>query len=322
MLLLAADVKQYCALHNNFSRTATICRKDPPKLRFAAHPAISVDARSVMLYQLSGVAFGPRGRVLTVWRGGMTYCLAIKVSGGLVCLADGRVTAGTQVSMARKADLIGPPGSQILVMTSGLRSMRDKTFAYYKRQIAKQGGGFETMLDAVQAYCACLRAVREEDRKDLEAADLKVNLHSIIAGQLKGDLEPEIFLVYPEGNWIEVDRRTPYLSIGETSYGKPILDRALSHDTDLETAMKLAYLSFDSTRFSAADVGFPIDLMLQRAGSRTWREAQYDYDDLTTQRQWWNRELTRLAEQMPAGPWTESLLSESPAGGLTVVGDE
>ena len=253
----------------------------------------------------------------------MTYCLAMKVRDGLICLADGRVTAGTQVSMARKADLIGPDGNKILVMTSGLRSLRDKTFAYFRRRIAKQGGaGFDTMLDAVEAYCACLRQVRDEGREDLEEARLKVNLHSIVAGQLREDPEPEIFLVYPEGNWIEIDRRTPFLSIGETTYGKPILDRALTYETDLATAMKLAYLSFDSTRFSAADVGFPIDMLVQRTNSRSWREAQYDYDDLTPQRQWWNRELTRLAEQMPAGPWTDTLLGDGHAGGLAVVTDD
>ncbi len=250
----------------------------------------------------------------------MTYCLALKVRDGLVCLADGRITAGTQVSMARKVDLIGPAGNQTLVMTSGLRSMRDKTFAYYKREIAKSGGGgYDTMLDAVSAYCACLRQVRDEDQEDLEASELKVNLHTILAGQLRNDLEPEIFLVYPEGNWIAIDKRTPFLSIGETSYGKPILDRALTHETDLATAMKLAYLSFDSTRFSAADVGYPIDLIVQRTNSRDWQEAQYDYDDLTKQRQWWNRELTKLAEEMPAGPWTESLLGGVHAGGLVAV---
>lgn len=255
----------------------------------------------------------------------MTYCLAIKVRDGLVCLSDGRITAGTQVSVARKADLIGPDGNAFLAMTSGLRSLRDKTFAYLRREIAKRGGdGFDTMLDAVEAYCACLRQVRDQDGADLEAASLKINLHTIVAGQLRGDSEPSTFLIYPEANWIEIDRRTPFLSIGETTYGKPILDRALTYDTDMSTAMTLAYLSFDSTRFSAADVGFPIDMLALPTGERAWREAQYDYEDLTKQRKWWNQKLTLLAKQMPPGPWTDTLLGEPTrvADHLSVVSDD
>lgn len=248
----------------------------------------------------------------------MTYCLAVKVADGLVCLADGRITAGTQVTTARKVEFVGPAGHQMLTMTSGLRSLRDKTLAYLKRDIRKSGNTpFETMLDAVEAYCACLRRVAEQDKEDLKGADLAFNLHAIIAGRMVADEEPAAFMVYPEGNWIEVDARTPYLSIGETSYGKPILDRALTSATDLKTAANLAYLSFDSTRISAADVGFPIDLITYSSSDGIWREAQYDYDDVMEQRRWWNEHLTRLATRMPVGPWGETLmpriLSRTPA---------
>ncbi|MGZ2993934.1 peptidase, partial [Pseudomonas aeruginosa] len=92
-------------------------------------------------------------------------------------------------------------------------------------------------------------------------------------GKLPEDPEPDLFLVYPEGNWIRVDQRTPYLSIGATAYGKPILDRALTTQTSLRAALKIAYLSFDSTRFSSADVGFPIDLATYSRHDETWRLA-------------------------------------------------
>ncbi len=250
----------------------------------------------------------------------MTYCLAIRVDEGLVCLADGRITAGTQVSAARKVERLATPaagadaasggsGPEVVLMTSGLRSVRDKTVAYFRRDLAEDGAKpFATMLDVVDAYTAKLREVREEDAEDLRQSDLRFNIHTILAGCMPGDAAPSAFLIYPEANWIEVGTRTPYLSIGSTSYGKPILDRTLTRETPLATALNLAYLSFDSTRISASDVGFPIDMLTYAAGDRAWHEAQYDYDDVVQQRQWWNEEITRLAARMPDGPWVDSLL--------------
>ncbi|NNG03921.1 MAG: peptidase, partial [Inquilinus sp.] len=118
-----------------------------------------------------------------------------------------------------------------------------------------------------------------------------------------------------------VDQRAPYLSIGATAYGKPILDRALTYDTAMRHALKLAYLSFDSTRFSSTDVGFPIDLITYAGADRHWREQQFDYDDLVEQRQWWNKNITALAERMPDGPWVKDLLPDT-GQRLSVVKDE
>lgn len=238
----------------------------------------------------------------------MTYCVAIKVQDGLIALADGRLTSGTQVSAARKLTLHGAPGAQFMVMSSGLRSVRDKTLTYLEQHMrGLEGGSFRTLFDAIRAYCECLRQVKTEDREALEAGNLAFNLHAIIGGQLPGDGAPDLYLVYPEGNWIKVDERTPYLSIGATAYGKPILDRALRYDTDMATALKIAYLSFDSTRYSSSDVGFPIDLGT-RAGDGVWRLASFDYEDLIEQRQWWNRHITELASRLPDGPWLGPLV--------------
>ena len=107
-----------------------------------------------------------------------------------------------------------------------------------------------------------------------------------------------------------MDQRTPYLSIGATAYGKPILDRALTTQTSLRAALKIAYLSFDSTRFSSADVGFPIDLATYSLGDERWRLASFEYEDLIEQRQWWNRHITELASRLPDGPWMERLTAD------------
>lgn len=247
----------------------------------------------------------------------MTYCLGIKIRDGLIGLSDGRITSGTQVSAARKIVMVGDGVAgggehRFFVMTSGLRSVRDKTLAYLRRDMAQPGARpMTTMLEAVSAFTTCLRAVAKEDKASLEESKLAFNLHAIVGGRLRDDAEPTMYLVYPEGNWIEVDERTPYLSIGATTYGKPILDRALRTDTPMATALKIAYLSFDSSRFSSADVGYPVDLVTLHARDRRWREAQFDYDDLIEQRHWWNRHITDLANALPDTPWVDRLLPET-----------
>jgi putative proteasome-type protease len=249
--------------------------------------------------------------------------VGIKIRDGVIGLSDGRITSGNQVSSAKKLTLHGPDGHRFMIMTSGLRSLRDKTLAYLERTTrAGSAGGFRTMLDAVGAYCACLRRVADEDKAALEAAKLGFNLHSIVGGQLADDTDPALYLVYPEGNWIEVDERTPYLSIGATAYGKPILDRGLRFDSTMQHALKIAYLSFDSTRYSSADVGYPIDLATHITADRRWRTAQFDYDDLIEQRQWWNEHIKELASRLPDQPWLDRLVPTGSSTRLVVISDD
>ncbi|MBO6783074.1 MAG: peptidase [Alphaproteobacteria bacterium] len=238
----------------------------------------------------------------------MTYCVAIKVKEGVVALADGRLTSGTQVTVGQKITLHGNR-EKFFVATSGLRSLRDKTLAYLDRELrGREDSNYPTMLDAVEAFTAQMRAVARSDQEYLQDSDLSFNLHALVGGKLAEDDEPHVYLVYPEGNWVEVGERTPYLVIGETPYGKPVLDRALDFETPLATALKLAYLSFDSTRASASDVGFPIDIFTFNNEDQTWREAHYVDDDVRAQRYWWNDAITRIAHEMPDGPWVEDLL--------------
>lgn len=251
----------------------------------------------------------------------MTYALAICVRDGLVCLADGRITSGNQVSSARKATLHGPAGAQVVVMTSGLRSLRDKTLAYLDRELHERDDGEITcLLDAVDAYAACLRQTAQEDKAAVEASKLTFNLHAIIAGQLPDDPRPTAYLVYPEGNWIEITERTPYFAIGASGYGKPILDRTVTYETPLRMALKGAYLSFDSTRVSSADVGYPVDIMTLPTSDGQWRTATFEHDDLRELREWWNRNLTHMAAQLPDDPFTD-LVEGDTGGGADLNGN-
>ncbi len=252
----------------------------------------------------------------------MTYCLGIRIREGLVALADGRVTSGSQMAAAQKLTMMGGERDRFFVMTSGLRSVRDKVLTYLRRNHdLSRDDCFPTVLDAATEFTRCLRQVATEDKAHLEAADLKFNLHAIIGGRLAQDAEPAVFLIYPEGNWITVDQRMPYLSIGTTAYGKPILDRALKYETRMRDALKLAYLSFDSSRFSSTDVGFPIDLLTYNNDDRVWRQTHFEYDDLRDQRLWWNREITQLAERLPDQHWVGHLLPAE-ATRLSVVAED
>lgn len=238
----------------------------------------------------------------------MTYCLGIKVREGMVCLADGRITSGNQVSSARKVSLFAADERQVCIMTSGLRSLRDKAVAYFEQASEEESNAsLGRMMDVISLYCRCLRQVIDEDRDYLKSAGLFFDLHTIVAGQMKHDKEPKMYLIYPEGNWIEVNERAPHISIGSTSYGKPVLDRVLKWETPISTVLKAAYVAFDSTRLSAVDVGFPVDILTYCYDGR-WREQQFEFDDLLDLRKWWSERVMSQIIAMSDDPWADTLL--------------
>jgi putative proteasome-type protease len=264
----------------------------------------------------------------------MTYCLAIRVAEGLVCVTDGRLTAGAQVSAARKASRHGRPGADFYVMCSGLRSLRDRTLTYFDHWFGAAAKTFDAepsgaaaparLVEAVEQLSRCVKHVIEDDRENLERSGLHADLHMIVAGQLAGDAEPGLYLIYPEGNWISVDARLPYLAIGAVAYGKSVLDRTVQADMPLRIALKTAYLAFESTRLASADVGFPLDV-LTFGRDRIWREREFEHDDLLMLRRWWDKSLVALVETMPEALWQEGLLpgptwvprAQEPASGPT-----
>ena len=121
-------------------------------------------------------------------------------------------------------------------MTSGLRSLRDKTVIYLDEKLDEEAADFRRLYQVAQAFGHQLRRVREEDGVALAQGGLSFNLHAVIGGQLEGDPTPTMFYVYPEGNWIEATADSPYFILGRTLYGKPILDRLLISDTPLAQA--------------------------------------------------------------------------------------
>ncbi|MBC7921368.1 MAG: peptidase [Ferruginibacter sp.] len=240
----------------------------------------------------------------------MTYCLGIKVKEGLVAIADTRITSGTDTTVKKKIFIGQKSHSSLFIMTSGLRSVRDKAIQYFK-ELVEEGGEYNKLYKAVNAFGEQVRRVAVEDRAFLEKAGFKFNLNTIVGGQLKDDEEHKLFLLYPEGNWVELDQGAPYVIIGNSGHGKAILNRTLNADSSIRQALKAGFLSFDSTRVSANDVDFPIDVMLYRKDSFSVVEHRYEKKDLETISGLWAEELKAALEHIPE-EWMEVALNKLP----------
>lgn len=238
----------------------------------------------------------------------MTYCLAIKVKQGIVALADTRLTSGSETTMAKKYVTHVSDKHAIFTMTSGLRSVRDKALTYFKEVIDNEAS-FTKMYQAANALGAQIRRAAKEDKKSLEASGFKFDLNTILGGQLQEDQEPKIFQIYPEGNWIEVGEGSPFIIIGNSGYGKPILRRTISIHSTLATALKSGFLSFDSTRVSANDVDFPIDVLVYKRDSYKFNIKRYELDDMFEISKLWGEKLKESIESIP-DDWMKSVLQD------------
>ena len=202
----------------------------------------------------------------------MTYCLGILSRSGLVLASDGRSNAGVdQVTKVIKLNLITVPGERVICIQSAGNLATSQAVVTELEELVGKGDPAgdlhlcKTMFEAAQLVGARLRSVSDADAKYVEPyGDPTANF--LVGGQIKGE-PPRLFQVYAAGNFIEASHRAPFLQIGETKYGKPILDRALTPDTSLDEAAKLALLSFDASIRSNLSVGLPIDLLRYEADS-------------------------------------------------------
>jgi putative proteasome-type protease len=153
----------------------------------------------------------------------------MKVNSGLVAIADTRLTSGTEVTSARKLTIHQLEHHSLFLMTSGLRSVRDKALTYFKEVLEQEDMKFDKLYKAVNAFGTQLRRVVHEDKEALTEAGLDFNIHAIVGGQLEHDEEHKLYLLYPQGNWVEVGQGTPFFIIGNSGYGKPLLHRSLHY---------------------------------------------------------------------------------------------
>lgn len=230
----------------------------------------------------------------------MTYCLGILSKEGVAGLADTRITSGNDTTTAKKIFSVQRDKHSFFIMTSGLRSVRDKAITYFGEVIEAQDEKFTKLYKAVNQFGEQVKRVALEDRKSLEEAGLQFNLFSIVGGQLEEDKEPKLYLLYPQGNWIEIGPGTPYVIIGNTGFGNPILKRSLTHDSSLEFGLKSGFLSFDATRISSNDVDYPIDTIVLRKDEYQLIEHRFNEKELGHISEFWNSRLKDGIDKLPA----------------------
>lgn len=222
----------------------------------------------------------------------MTYCVGLLLNEGMVFLSDTRTNAGIDnISTYRKLFVFEEPGERIIVIqTAGSLSVTQTVMAKLREaeedpETAPYASIMQapTMLRVVEIVGQVLSDVTADISAKVDRMSQSATASMIIGGQRKGG-SPRLFLVYPEGNFIEATEDTPYLQIGEHKYGKPILDRVVTPETSLEDARKAVLLSMDSTLRSNLSVGMPLDLLTVLSDTcRVQDQARIEPNDATFQ---------------------------------------
>ncbi len=239
----------------------------------------------------------------------MTYCIGIKLKSGLVALSDTRVTSGNETTTAEKYKIYQNGKQAIFLMTSGLRSVRDKTLTYFSEALNEKLEGFDKLYQVVNALGDQIKRVASEDKKTLAESGIDFNINTIVGGQLEGDNEHKLYLLYPQGNWIEIGKGSPFTIIGNSGYGTPVLRRTITYESTIHFALKTAFLSFDSTRVSSNDVGFPIDVMVYQKDSFQIRIRRYQEQELHSISSLWGEKLTQAVREVP-DDWVDYILDK------------
>jgi putative proteasome-type protease len=239
----------------------------------------------------------------------MTYCLGIKLREGIVAISDTRLTSGNETTTAEKYKVFKSKGQNMFIMTSGLRSVRDKAVIYFSEALKDKLDGLDKMYQAVNLFGEQIKKVAREDKDDLVKSGLAFNFHVIVGGQLKGDKEHMLFLIYPEGNWVEIGNGSPFTIIGNSGYGKPVLRRTITYESSIRFALKTGFLSFDSTRVSANDVDYPIDVIIYKRDSKDIQVHRFEHRDLQSISKKWGELLTKSVDAVP-DEWMNVLLKE------------
>ena len=206
----------------------------------------------------------------------MTYCCAIKVNAGMVFLSDSRTNAGVDaISTFRKMLIYERAGDRFMVLLSaGNLSISQSVREILQTESVRDPESGDpitiwnarSMFDAAQVLGAAVRHINQRDGAALRQAGLEFNVSLILGGQIAGE-GMRLFQMYSAGNFIEATTETPFFQIGESKYGKPVLDRVVEPEMPLDEATKCALVSMDSTMMSNLSVGLPLDLVVYEAGA-------------------------------------------------------
>lgn len=245
----------------------------------------------------------------------MTYCLGMLLDAGLIMMADTRTNAGVDnFSTFRKLHLLAEANDRrIYVATAGSLSVSQSVLSILlEDHLAAETGEIShsfreapTMFRVAQLVGAAVERANDTVGAALEKAHIDSAVEMLVGGRI-GQGPLKLFLVYSAGNFIECGIDEPFLQVGETKYGRPILDRGLAYDTPLDEAVKIGMLSFDSTMKSNLGVARPIDVIAiprERGApilTRRIEEADPYFDEITVS---WAQLLSDATHRIPNPPW-------------------
>ena len=239
----------------------------------------------------------------------MTYCVGLKLNKGLVFMSDTRTNAGVDnISTFKKMHVFEDPGDRVItIMTAGNLATTQSVISLLEERTKipseRRPSIYEapTMFQVARLVGDTLKEVINANADEGQKAESAFNATIIVGGEIK-DTGPRLFLIYPEGNFVEASDDTPFFQIGETKYGRPILVRAYDVDMDFESAVKLLMVSFDSTMKANLSVGMPVDLHVYEAqslksGLQRRILADDDYYQMISSE--WGEALKRALDGLP-----------------------
>lgn len=241
----------------------------------------------------------------------MTYCVGMVLEEGLVFASDSRTNAGVDhVSTFCKMTVVETPGQGVIVL---LNSGNLATTQQVVSRIKQQAIDAQKPLTSHASMFSVAELVGSELRKTIhtavneapEQSDVDFTATFLVGGQVRGEA-PRLFMVYPQGNFIESTTDTPFFQIGESKYGKPILDRVVQPEISMTQAIKCALVSFDSTIKSNLSVGLPIDVALVKTNDlQVTKRHRIDAEDTYFRdlRSSWSQGLRQVFGQLPDPQW-------------------
>ena len=233
----------------------------------------------------------------------MTYCIGLQVDSGLVFLSDSRTNAGVDhINTFRKMTIFERPGDRVMILlSSGNLAITQAVINEIKPWETSTLADAKNMVDATRVIGEALRRVYARDADAFKEFGVEFMASFIFGGQI-GHEPPRLFQIYAAGNFIETTRETTYFQVGESKYGKPIIDRVIEPTTSLKDAAKCALISMDSTIRSNLSVGMPLDLLIYEAYSLTVKtHVSIGLDDPYYQqlRSRWGERLRQAFNEMP-----------------------
>lgn len=240
----------------------------------------------------------------------MTYCVAVGLQAGLVLCSDSRTSAGAdQVSTYSKMHRFQWPDRLLVLLSSGNLGTTQAVVSQLRRATEADGGDSLRTLGGLHEVAEHVGQVSVEQQNKHSNPDgqssFSPDASFLLAGQIRGE-PPGVYLVYPQGNFITPSEATPYLQIGETKYGKPILDRMLTPQTSLDDAAKCVLVSMDSTMRSNATVGPPVELLSYAADSFAaprYLKLDADSEQLLALRRHWAERIAEAMGLLPPVRW-------------------